>query len=194
VAVMSASFSGESTAVVHCMVIIMVLGLLVSGLHGGNTQTFEPQYSYEVLFRTLSPEIQRMHRELLSAFEEASYLRTPAGEWPSVARLSEELIPPFDRDSDTGSDYQWEMRAESELIQYLGRPTSDGDKPFFLLSIQENIPHPPGTPLGDFHRRSDDGSVLHFGVWFHAKPKPVTQILDRPEREEWLQIIMGPTT
>jgi len=85
-----------------------------------------------------------------------------------------------------------EAMSDVEFIEYLGRPTSGKELPFFLLSIQENIPHPPGTPLDDFHRRCDDGSVLHFAIWFHPNPKPFTGVLDRPEREEWLQIIMGP--
>jgi hypothetical protein len=185
----SPSLREEIVNVLRTTMGILVIGLLLSGMHARSREGGEPIYTYQVLFHQQPNEIQRMYRELMSAFEDALALRNPSGRWPAVAQLEAEGIPPFTV-LPGAPEYSWEMRIRSDCINYIGQP-ADTSYPAFLLFIQENVPHPPGTPMTDFHRRLDDGSVLHFMVMFHTNPDPSTSVLYVPERLGWKQIILA---
>lgn len=168
---------------------ITVISLLLSGMHARNSASGEPIYTYQVFFHQQPNEIQLMCRELMSAFEDALGLRILSGQWPAVAQLANEGIAPF-AGLPGALQYSWEMRVEPGCINYFGHPL-DRSHPTFLLFVQENVPHPPGTPMTDFHRRLDDGNVLHFMIMFQINPNLSRGIVHFPERLGWKQIILG---
>jgi hypothetical protein len=192
VSISSPAWRDEAINVLRTVVGITVISLLLAGMHVQTSEFRAPIYTYQVFFHQQIDEIQRMYRELASAFDEILAERTSSGRWPAVPQLVSEEVSPFAA-LPGALKYSWEMMTKSDCINYIGHPP-DNSHPTFLLFIQENIPHPPGTLMTDFHRRLDDGSVLHFMVMFHMNPELSGNVITSPERKGWKQIILGTWT
>jgi hypothetical protein len=183
--------SRESYWVVQGIVLVILLAAIVIGVGRKGSEAEAALGIYQVLFQDQSPEVQRMDRELLSGLEDALRLRPSPNVWPSVEVLEKELVPPFVRSGRMDSDYSWEFRSSAGTLNYLGQPREGSRRPAFLLHLQENVPHPSSTVLDEFHRRLNDGTLLHVGVWIHPDPKPVAEAIGYPEREGWKEIVLG---
>lgn len=187
--------SGETLWVVRGIAAVAIAGYFLIGVRRGDDEAAAALTSWQVLFRRQPEEVQRVTRELLSGFEEAALLRTPAGEWPSVERLAADLIPPFTPVPGRTPDYAWEHRRRATYVNYVGLPAAASPRPAFLLFIQEpdpemrNLPHP--GPLDEFHRKQADGAVLHVSVWFRPEAPVSNDVIWMPEREGWRQVVTG---
>jgi hypothetical protein len=146
---------------------------------------------YQVFFRDQPESVQRRVRELSSGLEEAIRMRTPKDDWPSVAALASELVPPFAQVPGVKGTHRWEFRRRGDTLNYLGLPEAGVPEPAYLLLLEENFPHPPGSPLDEFHRRLGDGAIAHVGFWFHPSPPRTPGIVTRPEREGWTEVVQG---
>lgn len=185
VLVRSPSSSRETGAVVQGCVAITVLGILVGAAHrpaDGVAATLNP---WQKSFRFEPSDTQRMYRELLSALEEALRQRTPAGGWPAVSQLSNDLVAPFC----VKGDWEWEEKHWKSVVNYLGRPRPGSGRPAFLLHIQEDVPHPLSASLDEFHRRTEDGALIHVGVWTHPEVRRSEGVVMSPEREGWTELV-----
>jgi len=166
---------------------ILVGSALLAGFGRGAAQTDRPTGTYQVLFRDQPDPVQRMVRELAGGLDDVIRLRTPNDQWPSVSALREELAGPF-----AGvPGWTWEFRQKGPFINYVGRPEPGSGRPAFLLLLQENVPHPGRQVQDEFHRRLDDGTIVHVGFWFHANPEPGKETIRTPEREGWTEVVQG---
>lgn len=181
------STSRETALVVQGCVGIAILAILIGAAHRPADAARAGLNPWQKPFQLQAPEVQRVDRELLSALEEALRLRTPAAEWPSVQLLAKELVSPF---SDRRG-YAWELRRLRSVLNYLGRPRAGSGQPAFLLHIQEDLPHPGTTVLDEFHRRTEDGALIHVGVWVNFNPRALDDPVVQPEREGWTEIVLG---
>ncbi len=148
--------------------------------------------AYQVLFRDLPGQEQRLYRSMTEGLEEALRLRATSGAWPTVESLAEMGIPPFARDVLDKSSLVWERRQEGLVTEYLGIPARDTGTPSFLIVVQE--PEPTGSEdpstagVDEEHRLLPGGKLLHVTYWDHRPgalgPGPIIE----PALQGWRQI------
>jgi hypothetical protein len=187
VLVRSPSAVRESAGVVQGCVVITILAVLIGAAHRPADGVAAALNPWQKPVPLEPPETQRVYRELLSALEEALRERTPAGGWPSTAKLSQDLVAPF---WGNGA-WQWEFRHFKSVVNYIGHPAPGAERPAFLLHIQEDVPHPLNTSLDEFHRRADDGALIHVGIWMDAGARRFDGVVMSPEREGWTELVSG---
>jgi hypothetical protein len=142
-----------------------------------------------------SPE-QRLFRELREGLLESERLRSVSGQWPDVATLSAEGIPPFAPDPTRKAAYTWTSVRQDWVVNYLGVP-SDPAAPAWVLVILEPEPGvPPDTaPNDETHHRLPDGTTLHVSIWNTPEQTRRTGFaaLRLPQNEGWTQLLVGDT-
>ena len=177
----------EGLSVLRAALSIAIAAFVVSGIRRGGVEAATPIATCQVLFADQPEPVQLKYRELVSGLEDLVRLRSPSDEWPSVETLAGSFVEPFAG----GPSYEWEFRRKGSLLNYLGRPGKGKAGLTYLLLLQENVPHPGNAVLDEFHRRLDDGTILHVGVWFHPHPRLADEAVWMPEREGWTEIIRG---
>jgi hypothetical protein len=146
---------------------------------------------YQVLFRDLPSPQQRIFREMQEGATEALAARGRSGDWPAVATLAADAVPPFAADPIEKSGLRWSLQRQGLLSQYVGVP-SRPDDPAYLIAIQEPDPvtgekAAPGV-VDEEHQLLPDGRLLHVTYWVgRAKSVPAGPIPD-PARIGWKQI------
>lgn len=145
---------------------------------------------FQVLFRDLPSEGQRVFRSMREGAVEAASRRGASVDWPSVAELAREGIPPFATDPLDRSGLRWDLRNDGLLWQYVGVPARPGD-PAYLVSIAEPAPEAgekalPGV-VDEEHQLLPDGRLLHVTHWTGtADPGPGP--IPEPALRGWKQI------
>jgi hypothetical protein len=148
---------------------------------------------YQVLFSDLGPVDQRTFRQMREGFDEALLGFGRSGEWPAVARLAADGVPPFAADPLDQSGLRWELRSDGLGASYLGVPTAPGELPAYLVRIQAPDPRAierlgPTTALDEEHRALPDGALLHVTYW-RRNGAPAADSTGRdPARDGWTQI------
>jgi hypothetical protein len=146
---------------------------------------------YQVLFRDLPSPEQRVFRELQEAAIEV-LARAKNGQWPSIAQLASEDIPPFAPDPLDEARFAWQLREGGLVHQYVGVPTVAGKLPSFMLMIVEPDPQtgerPAAGVVDEEHQLTADGRLLHVTYWKRMTgTMPSEPILD-PALAGWSQI------
>jgi hypothetical protein len=122
-------------------------------------------FQQQLIGNTSAPE-QRIFRELQEGLLEAERLRANTGQWPDVAQLAADGIPPFSRDPTQKVGYTWTSVRQDWAVNYLGVP-SDQAAPAWVLVILEPEPGAPADPApnDETHHRLPDGTTLHVSIW-----------------------------
>jgi len=145
---------------------------------------------FQVLFRDLPSETQRVFRSMQEGAVEAVSRRGASVDWPSVAELAREGIPPFAADPLDRSGLRWELRNDGLLWQYVGVPARPGD-PAYLVSIAEPAPEAGEKPVpgvvDEEHQLLPDGRLLHVTHWTGTRHPGAGPILE-PALGGWKQI------
>jgi len=201
--VLPPSASGEGRLVFQAMGAIVFGALLIVGLHGdlGADRASRPDLApFQTLFRDAAPTVQRLFREMQEGLTEAERVRAASGEWPSVASLAVQGIPPFAR---TNPAYAWRLFRDGLYVGYVGTPIAGAGPtpgtvaPDVLALILEPAPGyqetiPPGAPPDETHQRLADGTLLHVTVWYRAGGPPLDDAaLTRPFAAGWTQVLVG---
>ena len=149
---------------------------------------------YQRLIRDASSAEQRTYRELQEGLLEAERLRAQTGQWPDVATLASQGIPPFAADPTQKVPYKWTAVRQDWAINYLGVP-SDAAAPAWVLVILEPEPGAPADPApnDETHHRLPDGTTLHVSVWNmpEAKRRSGFAALRLPQNEGWTNWLVG---
>ena len=149
---------------------------------------------FQRLIRDAPPAEQRTFRELQEGLLEAERLRARTGQWPDVATLAAEGIPPFAADPTQKVAYKWTSVRQDWAINYLGVP-SDAAAPAWVLVILEPEPGAPADPApnDETHHRLPDGTTLHVSVWNmpEAKRRSGFAALRLPQNEGWTNWLVG---
>lgn len=150
---------------------------------------------YQTLVRDVSAAEQRIFRELREGLLEAERVRSTTGQWPDVAGLAAEGIPPFAPDpTKKGSSYKWTSVRQDWAVNYLGVP-SDLAAPAWVLVILEPEPGAPADPApnDETHHRLPDGTTLHVSLWNipEEKRRSGFAALRLPQNEGWTQLMVG---
>ncbi|MFM7140877.1 MAG: DUF6162 family protein [Alphaproteobacteria bacterium] len=145
---------------------------------------------FQVLFRDLPSERQRVFRSMQEGAVEAVSKRGSAGRWPSVEELAAEGIPPFASDPLDRSGLRWEARNDGLLWQYVGIPARTGD-PAYLVSIAEPEPVSGEKPVpgvvDEEHQLLPDGRLLHVTHWT-GEVDPGSGPVVEPALRGWKQV------
>jgi hypothetical protein len=150
---------------------------------------------YQRLVSEASPIEQRTFRELQEGLLEAERVRATSGQWPDVATLAGEGIPPFAADpTRRGSSYKWTSVRQDWATNYLGVP-SDPSAPAWVLVILEPAPGEPRDPApnDETHHRLPDGTTLHVTIWSIPEQdrRSGFAALRLPQNEGWTQWMIG---
>ena len=149
---------------------------------------------YQQLIRDARPAEQRIFRELQEGLLEAERMRAQTGQWPDVATLASEGIPPFAPDPTQPIAYKWTSVRQDWAINYLGVP-SDSAAPAWLLVVLEPEPGAPADPApnDETHHRLPDGTTLHVSVWTipEVKRRSGFAALRLPQNEGWTNWLVG---
>lgn len=145
---------------------------------------------YQVLFRDLPSERQRVFRSMQEGGLEVVSRRGTKGRWPAPSELAGEGIPPFAPDPIDRTGLRWEMREDGLLRQYVGIPARSGD-PAYLVSIAEPEPvngeRPVAGVVDEEHQLLPDGRLLHVTYWT-ATADPGSEAIPDPALRGWEQI------
>ncbi len=193
------SARGEGRLVFQAMGAIVFGALVVVGLHGGGPGPDDGSRTvglapFQTLFRDAAPPLQRAFREMQEGLGEAERLRSSSRQWPEVAMLASEGIPPF-----SGASRAWRLVRDGRYLAYVGTPAAGArDVPAVLALIQEPEPGysetvAPGAPADETHHRLADGTLLHVTLWFRADgvvPGDDAS-LTRPFAAGWTQVLVG---
>jgi hypothetical protein len=159
---------------------------------GGNTPT-AGLLPYQKLVRNAAPLEQRIFRELREGLLEAERIRATTGQWPDVAALAAEGIPPFAHDP-TRPPYTWTSVRQDWAINYAGVP-ADPLGLAWALVILEPEPGAPADPApnDETHHRLPDGTTLHVSIWNTAEEQRRTgfSALRLPQNDGWTQLLVG---
>jgi hypothetical protein len=200
--VLPPSASGEGRLVFQAMGAIVFGALLIVGLHTEDGVRPTDLAPFQMLFRDAAPTVQRMFREMQEGLTEAETARAASAQWPSVAALAAQGIPPFAR-PDPG--YGWRLFRDGPYVGYVGAPAVGAGAaapgsaaPAFLALIQEPpagyTENPqPGAPPDETHHRLADGTLLHVTLWFRpdgAVPDG-DSVLTQPFAAGWTQVLVG---
>jgi hypothetical protein len=178
-------------------VVLAVIYIVAFETHGiGSavaTGTRDGLLSYQVLFRDLPANEQRIFRAMQEGSAEAAQMRSDDGAWPSVASLADAGIPPFARDPLDRMRLQWSTRAEGLVVNYLGVPSAAAASLAFLILVQEPDPvtgekAPPPSVVDEEHKLLADGTLLHVTYWKQAAPVRPSRIIGDPAMSGWVQI------
>jgi uncharacterized protein DUF6162 len=149
---------------------------------------------YQRWIRDASSREQRTFRELQEGLLEAERLRAQTGQWPDVATLASQGIPPFAADPTQKVAYRWTSVRQDWAINYLGVP-SDPAAPAWVLVILEPEPGAPADPApnDETHHRLPDGTTLHVSVWTmpEAKRRSGFAALRLPQNDGWTNWLIG---
>jgi hypothetical protein len=149
---------------------------------------------YQVLFTDLPPEEQRIFRQMREGFDEALVEHGQSGEWPDVARLAADGVPPFAGDSLDRSRLRWTVRSDGLATSYVGIPGDGGAFPAYLVRIQAPDPQAierlsqPNAALDEEHRALPDGTLLHVTYWRRERAPVDDAVGADPARDGWSQI------
>jgi hypothetical protein len=147
---------------------------------------------YQVLFRDLPGDQQRVFRAMQEGVTEALRMRAESGSWPSVASLAAAGIPPFAPDVLDRAGLRWSRRDATLLIEYVGVPSADAGMPAFLILIQEPGPgggeRPSPSVLDEEHQMLPDGTLLHVTYWKRSPDSLPAGLVPDPALEGWSQI------
>lgn len=191
---------GAEARVVLRAAMAIVLGALLFGAwrRGAAPDVGADLLPYQVSFRDLAPELQRVYRELLEGVVEAENARAETGVWPTPEALAEEGVPPFAADPLRATELRWTRLQDGPSVSYRGVP-AEADAPELLVLIQEPDPRvgerfDPTAPPDETHHRLPDGSLLHVTLWYRPRALggPI-ELLVRPFTEGFLQILAGTT-
>ena len=196
VEVVPPSKSNESVSVllVSGAIVLVALYAIAARTGLGARAAQADNLPFQTLFQDLPGPEQRIVRELTEGFTEAKRIRGTTGAWPPPADLARDQIPPFAEDALDRAHYQWTLKQERLLFNYLGTPASEGS-PEFLLVVQE--PDPNGGELAvagvvdEEHELLPDGKLLHVTYWRRKFAAGAEPIYPRPEIEGWTQIRLG---
>lgn len=149
---------------------------------------------YQTLVRDVSAAEQRIFRELQEGLLEAERIRSTTGQWPDVAALAAEGIPPFAPDPTKSTSYKWTSVRQDWAVNYLGVP-SDPAAPAWVLVILEPEPGAPADPApnDETHHRLPDGTTLHVSIWNMPEEKRRSGFaaLRLPQNDGWTQLMVG---
>jgi hypothetical protein len=148
---------------------------------------------YQVLFRDLPGNEQRIFRSMQEGAGEAVRLRATTGSWPTVATLSEAGVPPFAPDVLDKARFAWTGVSEDLFANYLGVPATADAAPAFLLFVQEPDPvtgekPPPPSVVDEEHQVLPDGTLLHVTYWMRSALNRRSGLIVDPAIEGWQQI------
>ncbi len=147
---------------------------------------------FQVLFRDLPAGEQRMFREMQEGVVEMLATGPSRGDWPSVAALEKQGIPPFAPDVLDKADTQWTLQRDRLLYEYVGIPSADVSAPAFMIMILEPDPQngekADPSLVDEEHQLMPDGRLLHVTYWEHAPPHPSPEVALDPSKSGWMQI------
>ncbi len=176
--------------VVLCVVYIVAFEKLGGGREQAASMSREV-LPYQVLFRDLPSEEQRMFRAMREGAIEALTRRATAEGWPAVETLATDGIPPFAPDPLDKSRLRWSLRHDGFLWQYVGTPSEAMNRSAFMISIQEPAPQTGEKPVpgvvDEEHQLLPDGRLLHVTYWMGRGAVPPGPIPD-PALRSWRQI------
>jgi hypothetical protein len=176
-----------------CLGVIYVVAFqLYSGPGAGDRSRRNEMLAFQVLFRDLPGQEQRVFRSMTEGLEEALRLRGTSGAWPSVESLAQMGIPPFAPDVLDKSSLVWKRWQEGLVTEYVGAPARDTGAPSFLIVVQEPEPRggedPSTAGVDEEHRLLPDGTLLHVTYWEH-RPVPLGPgLIVEPAFQGWRQI------
>jgi Family of unknown function (DUF6162) len=174
--------------------VIYVVAFERDGLSGADARASSARalLPYQVLFRDLPSDEQRVFRAMQEGAGEAVRVRAARGSWPEVEALAADGIPPFAPDVLDKAGRQWRSAREGLVVNYAGLPSAPSAAAF-LIFIQEPDPvtgekAPPPSVVDEEHQLLPDGTLLHVTYWKHSTAglRPGT-ILD-PAAAGWQQI------
>jgi hypothetical protein len=178
------------TAAFICLCVIYVVAFQSFGRQA--TEASLGLLPYQTLFRDLPGDQQRVLRAMQEGVAEAVVARDASGDWPGVAPLAEQGIPPFAFDPLDRAKLQWAEHRGRLAVDYVGVPR-DGAAPFFLIAVRE--PEPGGSEqpvpgvVDEEHRALADGALVHVTFWTHAPgAAPPSEIIADPALRGWTQI------
>jgi hypothetical protein len=148
--------------------------------------------SYQVLFRNLPGNEQRVFREMQEGSLEILRIHGDASTWPDVDALARGGVPPFAPDLLDKSGMRWRLRRSGLVSQYLGVPAAVDSEPAFMLMIQEPDPQTGEKAVAgvvdEEHQLLTDGRLLHVTYWKRpARPSAPDASLE-PALRGWVQI------
>ncbi len=127
--------------------------------------------SYQLRDIKLKNQAPVLYRSLLSAVDSITWLREAEGQWPSIATLQKESLPPFvDRFLPAGlrGCFTWELQQGASWVDYYGSSKKTGADPLensFILRIidQRKGSYPYSVA------QQDKGQDSHFAaqIWFN---------------------------
>jgi hypothetical protein len=149
---------------------------------------------YQRLIRDAPAPEQRVFRELQEGLLEAERIRAATGQWPDVAQLAAEGIPPFAPDPTQKIEYTWTSVRQDWATNYLGVP-ADASQPAWVLVILEPEPGavPDPAPNDETHHRLPDGTTLHVSIWNipEGKRRSGFAALRLPQNDGWTNWLVG---
>jgi hypothetical protein len=179
-------------------IVLIVAAYIFRPTLGTQVANRQPQIGllpYQQLIRDAAPAEQRLFRELQEGLLEAERIRAQTGQWPDVAALEGEGIPPFASDPTRKIEYKWTSTRQDWVTNYLGVPT-DPSQPAWVLVILEPEPGTPPDPApnDETHHRLPDGTTLHVSIWNipEAKRRSGFAALRLPQNDGWTNWLVGP--
>ncbi len=139
----------------------------------------------------LSPQEQRLYRELRAGLFDVENQRAATKQWPDVPWLLEQGVPPFSPDALTPA-IDWAMSRDGLYVTYLGVPRSPGASRWLVLFIEPEkqafAAATPPPPPDEEHHTLSDGTALHVTVWTAPNEGPLPKgVLAFPVAEGWTQ-------
>ena len=155
-------------------------------------------FPYQELFSDLPPEQQRVYRQIQEGSIEVENLRAARGDWPDVATLSAQGIPPFTPDPLDRERKSWTVARSGSVATYLGLPAVGSPGPAWLLHFRapepsEGLgPTEAQQPADEVHHRLPDGTLLHVTLWRNPQPDAESGgPIELPVAKGWTQVLVS---
>jgi hypothetical protein len=148
---------------------------------------------YQVLFRDLPSDEQRVFRAMQEGVGEALRGRAASGGWPSVEDLAADQVPPFAPDPLDKAHLRWSGATDGMFVNYLGVPSTTPATSAFLVMVQEPDPvtgekPPPPSVVDEEHQVLPDRTLLHVTYWKRPASGLRDGLVIDPAIEGWQQI------
>jgi hypothetical protein len=200
--VLPPSVGAETWGVVRAALAVgLVASFVIFSPHGdATTAAAGPALMpYQRLFVNLPATDQRIVRSLREGMVEAENVRGTTKQWPDVAALAREGIPPFADDPVDREGYVWTRVQQGLVINYRGVPRAASAQSEYLMLFVEpdpgalRMPGERAPPVDEQHHTLSDGTALHASIWMRPRREAATgDTVGFPANDGWTQVLAKP--
>lgn len=163
-------------AVIFLIIVLMGVRFSLLPTSKGSSRSLQP---YQIKDTILKSQAPTLYRSLLGVVGDILDLKEETGDWPDIALLKEEALPPFASNFLPMAlrGYVWEKHASEGWVDYygvnsdVGKEEKEAVDPLensFILRIidlkSEDHPHP------HFGKHDDPKALFNFQVWINPQP------------------------